>query len=254
VTDVPPITGAVLSAVGLGKTFGKKQALRDVGFRVAPGEIFGILGPNGAGKSTLIGILCGLLEPDSGRLEIFGRPFAQDRAAILGRMNIASPYASLPGQLTVWQNLSVYGELYAVERPAKRIGELLAAFGIAGQAHTLVRKLSSGQAGRVNLCKALLNCPDILLLDEPTVYLDPEIAAQTRALIARERESRGMTVVLTSHNLVEVEQLCDRVLVLSRGRAVALGSTLDVTRAILGESRAFAALDEVFGRLAPGEL
>jgi ABC-2 type transport system ATP-binding protein len=241
---------AVLNVAGLAKSFAGRPVIADVSFRVAKGEILGILGANGAGKSTLIGMISGLLAPDAGAVEIFGRRFAGNRAACLARMNLASPYAALPGALTVRQNLSIYAALYGVRQPGRRIDELLEQFGVAAQAGTRCAKLSSGQAIRVGLCKALLNRPDLLLLDEPTVYLDPEIAARARRLILREREARGMTILLTSHNLDEIDHLCDRVLLLDGGRAAALGSKLDVTRALLGQQREQASLGEVFARLA----
>ena len=245
----------VLRVAALTKRFGAKVAVDEVSFTAARGEILGILGPNGAGKSTVIGMLCGLLEPDAGSLEIFGRGFAKHRAASLARMNIASPYASLPGQLSPRQNLAIYADLYGVPHPSQRIAELLELFGVGGQtADTRVSKLSSGQVIRVSLCKALLNRPELLLLDEPTVYLDNEIATHTRNVILREREARGMTILLTSHNLAEIQHLCDRIVLLSRGRVVACGTALEVTRAVLGLERESAALAEVFSRAARGEI
>lgn len=250
-----PPADAVLRVAALAKRFGGKVAVEDVSFTASRGEILGILGPNGAGKSTIIGMLSGLLEPDAGSLEIFGRRFAGHRAATLARMNIASPYASLPGQLSARQNLAIYADLYGVPRPGQRIAELLELFGVAGPAADMrVSKLSSGQVIRVSLCKALLNRPELLLLDEPTVYLDNEIATQTRNVILRERQTRGMTILLTSHNLAEIQHLCDRIMLLSRGRVVACGTALEVTRAVLGLERESAALAEVFSRAARGEV
>lgn len=239
----------MLKVAALGKSFGKLRALDNVGFSVGEGEILGVLGANGAGKSTLISILAGLLEPDTGDVEIFQRRFRGHRASILAQMNIASPYASLPGQLTVRENLSIYAGLYGVRRPRPRIEELLRLFGISAQADTRFARLSSGQAVRANLCKALLNAPRLLLLDEPTVYLDPEIAIQARTQILRERDARGMAILLTSHNLLEIEHLCDRVLLLKNGSIAAYGTTLEVTRHFLGGQRKQAALDEVFAHL-----
>jgi ABC-2 type transport system ATP-binding protein len=239
----------VLEVSGLCKNFGQKRVLDQVGFSVGKGEILGILGPNGAGKSTLIGILSGLLEPDAGTVEIFGRGFRTHRTAILGRMNLASPYAALPRQLTVRQNLLIYGGLYGVRQPARRVSELLDKFGIADKADIRLSKLSSGQTARVGLCKALLNAPDLLLLDEPTVYMDQEIAARTRALILQERAARKMTILLTSHNLDEIEHLCDRILLLNHGRVAASGTKLEVTRAMLGGQRERPALSEVFSMM-----
>lgn len=242
----------ILRVSSLSKRFGEMLAIDNINFTVPRGEILGILGPNGAGKSTLIAMLTGLLEPDGGTIKIFGENLDGRRESILARMNVVSPYASLPGQLTVWQNLSVYADIYGVERANRRIAELLDLFGISSLASKRFSKLSSGQTIRVELCKALLNRPDLLLLDEPTVYLDNEIAARARGLILQERMQRGMTVIVTSHNIAEIEHLCDRVLLLNRGRIAACGTTLAVTRAILGAERERSALDEVFAHLSRG--
>jgi ABC-2 type transport system ATP-binding protein len=154
----------------------------------------------------------------------------------------------------VRQNLSIYADLYNVPRPRERIAHLLDLFGMVPHAEMRFQKLSSGQAVRACLCKALLNAPELLLLDEPTAYLDTEIAGRTRALLAEERASRGMTILLTSHNLAEIEELCDRVLLLTDGRLVAKGTALEVTRAILGRHRAQVALGEVFASMAKADL
>jgi ABC-2 type transport system ATP-binding protein len=241
---------AVVRAAALTKRFGAKLALDDVGVSAARGEILGILGPNGAGKSTLIAILCGLLEADAGSVDIFGQSLARNRAEILSRMNIASPYASLPGQLTVRQNLSIYADLYGVVWPRRRVAQLLEQFGMTAQADTRFSKLSSGQVIRACLCKALLNEPELLLLDEPTAYLDMEIAGRTREILLQERSARGMTIFLTSHNLAEVEQMCDRIVVLRNGRVAAQGTALDVTRAILGARQQSAALAQALSSVA----
>jgi ABC-2 type transport system ATP-binding protein len=243
VTDVVVVSS-------LTKWFGNRLAVDHVSFTVRQGEILGLLGPNGAGKSTVVNILTGLIEPDRGEIEIFGYRLSRDRAKVLGRMNIASPYASLPGQLTVRENLSVYAGLYGVPDAAHRIAELLELLGVGDEATTRLSKLSSGQVTRVGLCKALLNRPDLLLLDEPTVYLDTEIAARARSLILRERTERGMTIVLTSHDFTEIERMCDRVVFMDRGRIAAVGTPIEVTRAILGHGRERPALEEAFLRVA----
>jgi ABC-2 type transport system ATP-binding protein len=240
----------VVRADALSKRFGHKLALDRVSFTATRAEIVGILGPNGAGKSTLIAILSGLLEPDQGQVQILSKRMAQDRALILARMNLCSPYASLPGQLTVQQNLSFYGEVYGLQQPARRIAHLLETFGMVDYANTRFGKLSSGQAVRICLCKALLNKPELLLLDEPTAYLDSDVAGRVRSLLLKERDSSGMTILLTSHNLAEVEQLCDRIVLLAQGRVAAQGSALEVTRMILGEQRRHVALAEAFSHVA----
>jgi ABC-2 type transport system ATP-binding protein len=242
--------GAVVAVSALTKRFGEKLAVDAVSFSAAKGEIVGLLGPNGAGKSTLIGMLCGLVEPDAGEIEIFGWTYRRRRSQILARMNVTSPYASLPGQLTVRQNLSIYADLYGIEHPGRRIDELLELFGITQQANERYSRLSSGQSIRVSLCKALLNRPELLLLDEPTAYLDSEAAGRAREYILRERAVRGMTILLTSHNIAEIERLCDRIVLLAGGRVISSGAPREVTHAILGPDAPNAALGDVMVRLA----
>jgi len=224
----------ILDIQRLSKSFGSTVAVDDVSFGAEGGEILGLLGPNGAGKSTLVHMIAQLIAPDAGRIRLFGEVLATNRSKTARRMNIASPYAALPGRLTVRENLAVYAGLYGLRRPARRIADLLEEMGIAPLADVLVARLSSGQAVRAGLCKALLNEPELLLLDEPTAYLDPGIALRTRGLLRRHRDSRGMTILLTSHDLAEVEELCGRIVLLRRGRIAACGTPGEVARAVLG--------------------
>jgi ABC-2 type transport system ATP-binding protein len=213
----------VLSVSGLRKSYGAQVAVDDVSFHVAPREIVGLLGPNGAGKTTTINMILGVLEPGAGSIHIEGVNLARHRSRALDRTNFAAAYAPLPGNLTVAQNLRIFGLLYGVRGLAGRIDELLAEYELERFRHTRCGVLSSGEQSRVALAKAMLNRPRLLLLDEPTVSLDPAAARDVRARI-REFASRGPGGVLwTSHNMYEVESVCDRVLFLSHGRILLEG-------------------------------
>ena len=196
-------TAAMLPAVevdALGKRFGAVTAVDELSLTVRAGEIFGLAGPNGAGKSTVLHMLLGLITPDAGRIRIFGQEFPRDRHAILSRMNVASPYASLPGKLTVWENLTIYAGLYGVREPRQKIAALLALMGVEHLRDAVTSRLSSGETSRVNLCKALLNDPELLLLDEPTAYLDPQIAGRVRnVVLERPRRRRDSGLYLAQH-------------------------------------------------------
>jgi ABC-2 type transport system ATP-binding protein len=222
------VTSPAIEIRRLCKSFGDVRAVDDLSFSVAPGEIFGLLGPNGAGKTTTIQLLLGLTTPTSGEIRVLGLGMPAERLAILQRVNFSSAYISLPSNLTVRQNLRVFAGLYSVPKPQARIDRLLALFEVEESADRATGALSSGQLTRVNLCKAFLNDPEVLFLDEPTASLDPDIADKVRTTLAREQRERGMTIVYTSHNMREVEVLCDRVLFLSRGRAVAQGPPKEV--------------------------
>jgi ABC-2 type transport system ATP-binding protein len=205
-------------------------AVDGISFRVRRGELLGFLGPNGAGKTTTIAMLLGLIEPTAGSVRILGWPMPVCREAILSRVNFSSPYVALPYDLTVRENLTVFGHLYGVPDLAARIRRLGEVFGVA---HLLDRRtgaLSSGETARVNLVKALLNDPDVLFLDEPTAALDPEAADAVRALLLRLQRERGITVFYTSHNMREVERLSTRIIFLHRGRILADGPAEDVVR------------------------
>jgi ABC-2 type transport system ATP-binding protein len=213
----------VLSVERLAKSFGALQAVDDVSFHVSPGEIVGLLGPNGAGKTTTINMILGVLEPTAGRVVIQGVDLRTDRSAALASTNFAAVYAPLPGNLTVEQNLRVFGMLYAVENLSERIEKLLVIYDLQRFRRTKAGVLSSGEQTRLGLAKAMLNRPRLLLLDEPTASIDPSAARGIRAGIAGVVESGRCGVLWTSHNMVEVETVCDRVLFLSRGKIVLEG-------------------------------
>ena len=213
----------VLSVEGLRKNYGATIAVDGVTFDVRPGEIVGLLGPNGAGKTTTINMILGVLEPSAGAVYIEGLDVRRERSRALGRTNFAAVYAPLPGNLTVRQNLRVFGLIYGVARLSERIDELLAEFDLRAFGDAKCGVLSSGEQTRVALAKAMLNRPRLLLLDEPTASLDPSAARDIRARI-RDFAAGGESGVLwTSHNMYEVEEVCDRVLFLSKGRILLEG-------------------------------
>jgi len=234
----------------LTKRFGKFVAVDDVSFEVRPGEIVGLLGPNGAGKTTTIHMILGLISPSAGEVRIFGKPFNAHRQEILEQMNFTSPYVAFPGRLTVFENLMVFARMYNVREPRKKIVELARLFGIEEMIRKPFARLSSGETTRVGLCKALMNEPHLLLLDEPTAYLDPQIAAHVKGILLAMQRERGTTILYTSHNMAEVEKMCHRIIFMSHGRIIASGSPIEVTQTILNEDRDEPALEEVFLHVA----
>lgn len=209
----------------LRKEFGKFTAVHDLSFAVKKGEIVGLLGANGAGKTTTLHMLLGLTKPTSGTIRLFGRDIETDRVAILERVNFASSYVHLPYNLKVMENLIVFGHIYQVRNARDKILELLRLFEIEHLANKTSGMLSSGEQTRLNLCKALLNDPELLVLDEPTASLDPDLADKVRKVLKRVKEERGMTVVTTSHNMLDVAELCDRIIFMHAGGIVAEGSS-----------------------------
>jgi len=240
-----PPPPAILKVERLEKAFGAVKAVEGVSFHVAPGEIVGLLGPNGAGKTTTINMILGVLEPGSGRIEIDGVDLALDRSKALASTNFAAVYAPLPGNLTVEQNLRVFGMLYAVPDLKARIEKLLSVYDLLRYRRTKAGLLSSGEQTRLSLAKAMLNRPRLLLLDEPTASIDPSNARDIRAGIAKFVDNGHCGVLWTSHNMVEVEAVCDRVLFLSHGRIVLEGDPKT-----LPESHGAASLDDLFVNVA----
>jgi ABC-2 type transport system ATP-binding protein len=213
----------VLSVAQLRKEYGSITAVDGITFSIARHEIVGLLGPNGAGKTTTINMILGVLEPTAGMIVIEGIPLAGNHSAALARTNFAAVYAPLPGNLTVMENLRIFGMIYGVRKLSERIEELIAQFDLTAFRKTKCGVLSSGEQTRVSLAKAMLNKPDLLLLDEPTASLDPATAQDLRLKI-RECAKEGRAGVLwTSHNMYEVEGVCDRVLFMSRGRVLLEG-------------------------------
>ncbi len=214
---------AVLSIRDLRKTYASVTAVGGISFDVEPGEIVGLLGPNGAGKTTTIDILLGILAPTSGSVQIAGVDLAQERSRALAHTNFAAVYATLPGNLTVAENLRFFGMIYGVTRLTARIEELIRQFELERFRNVKTGVLSSGEQTRVSLAKALLNRPPLLLLDEPTASLDPATARDVRQLIRDFSSREGGGVLWTSHNMHEVEDVCGRVLFLSRGKILMEG-------------------------------
>ena len=217
---IPP----AISVEGLTKRYDATVAVDDVSFDVPAGRTLGLLGGNGAGKTTTIAMLLGLLIPTAGRITVLGHDMARDRFAALARMNFSSPYVSLPSRLTVAENLRVYGHLYGVPRLEQRIRALAGELDLLSLLDRPAGKLSAGQKTRVALAKSLINTPDVLLLDEPTASLDPDTGDMVRSWLERYRAESGCTVLLASHNMAEVERLCDDVVMLKGGRVVDHGA------------------------------
>ncbi len=231
------------------KRFGSFTALGGLTFTLGRGESLGLLGVNGAGKTTAMNLLLGLTTPTSGAVRVFGQNLWQHRVAILQRVNFSSAYTSLPANLLVWQNLLVFARLYRVPEPRRKIDGLLDLLDIAHLRKAVTGRLSSGEATRVSLAKALLNDPELLLLDEPTASLDPDIADRVRKLLRRLQREKGLTLLYTSHNMRDIEEVCDRILFLHAGKVLAEGDPEQVRTRFHRAS-----LEEVSIGVARGEL
>ena len=232
----------------LTKVFKSLKAVDSVSFSIFPGEILGLLGPNGAGKTTIIHMLIGLTTPTSGDIQVFGLDLRKRRKEIVQDVNFSSSYVSMPNSLSVKESLKVFARLYKTKKREKRIQELLEAFEIAGIEDKLVRNLSSGQQTRLNLAKALINDPKVLFLDEPTASLDPDIADKTRTLLQSIKKDRNISILYTSHNMKEMEEMSDRIIFLHKGQIIAEGQPREVIR-----SFGRANLEEVFLKVAREE-
>jgi len=213
-----PAGSAAIEVAHLVKLYKATRAVEDVSFRIARGSITGLLGGNGAGKTTTIAMIMGLVLPTSGRIQVLGCSMPEQSAEVLGRMNFESPYVDMPMRLTVRQNLTIFGRLYAVPNLRERIAKLAADLDLGDFLDRANGKLSAGQKTRVALAKALINQPELLLLDEPTASLDPDTADWIRRHLETYRKAHGATILLASHNMLEVERLCDRVIIMKRGR------------------------------------
>lgn len=208
----------------LTKRYGDVLAVNDISFSADTGATIGLLGGNGAGKTTTIAMLLGLLVPTSGSISILGHDMARDRFAALSRMNFSSPYVALPHRLTVAENMRVYGHLYNVAHLERRIGELAEELNLNAFLDRPAGQLSAGQKTRVALAKALINRPEVLLLDEPTASLDPDTGDMVRTWLERYQLESGCTILLASHNMAEVERLCTHVVMMKKGEVVDRGS------------------------------
>lgn len=217
---IPDMHDIAIKVGNLAKHFGDVVAVENLSFDARAGEIVGLLGGNGAGKTTTISMILGLLIPTSGTLEVLGADMLRHRYRVLSRINFSSPYVDLPKRLTSRENLMVYAKLYGVATPARRLAALAADLDIDGLLDRPFGELSSGQKTRVSLAKSLLNEPDLLLLDEPTASLDPDTADWVRTYLKDFQQKRGATILLASHNMAEVERLCDDVVMMKQGKIV----------------------------------
>ena len=222
------MSATIVDVRNLSKRFGDVVAVDRICFDLARGSTVGLLGGNGAGKTTTLGMLLGLLLPSSGEIRIFGEDMVRHRYRVLPLINFSSPYVDLPHRLTVRENLLVYGHLYGVSQIKSRINQLASDFDLTGFLDRPAGKLSAGQKTRASLAKALLNKPRLLLLDEPTVSMDPDTADVIRGYLEDYQRETGATILLASHNMSEVERLCSDVLVLRAGRIVARGTPSDL--------------------------
>ena len=213
-----------ITVTNLTKRYTATLAVDNISFTLPRGGVLGLLGGNGAGKTTTISMLLGLLVPTSGRINVLGHDMAKKRFAALGRMNFSSPYISLPSRLSVIENLTVYGHLYNVPKLSRRIDELAEQFNLGSLLRRPAGELSAGQKTRVALAKSFINKPDLLLLDEPTASLDPDTGDFVRTSLERYRRENNAAILLASHNMAEVERLCDHVLMMKAGAIVDRGT------------------------------
>lgn len=235
----------VLEVRNLTKTFGDFTAVNGISFALQPGEILGVLGPNGAGKTTTMHMLLGLITPTSGTISMFGMDLETHRETILQQVNFSSTYMSMPQSLTVEENLWVVARLYGLPDVQRKIDDIVKKLEMGEFRHKVTRKLSSGQMTRLTLAKAFLTEPKILFLDEPTASLDPDIAHKIRALLKGEQRVSGLSVLYTSHNMREMEEMSDRIIFLQKGNLVAEGTAAQIVSRF-GQTD----LEDVFLKLA----
>lgn len=216
----------------LKKEFNGFMAVDDISFNIKKGEILGFLGPNGAGKTTTIMMLLGLTRPTSGEIKIFGMDLEKERQKILQKVNFSSAYTTFSGRLTLEEYLLVMANLYEVKNQKEKIKSLLEAFELYDLRKELAQNLSSGQGTRLSLCKAFLNDPDLLFLDEPTASLDPDIAKKVREYLYKIRSEKNISMLFTSHDMQEITEMCDRVIFLQNGKIVASDTPLNLTKLV----------------------
>jgi len=219
-----------IEVINLSKSYGVKEAVKNINFKIAENEIIGLLGPNGCGKTTTIGMLLGLLKPTKGDVLINGMRIEENRINILKRINFISPYIELPKKLTVKQNLIVYGKLYNVTNIYSRIEYLANKLRLENLLNRITGELSSGQKNRVSLAKALINDPGVLLLDEPTASLDPEIGDFVRTFLEDYKKEKKISILLASHNMSEVTRLCSSILMMKDGVVIDEGKPKDLIK------------------------
>ena len=222
------MSGIAIEINNLYKQYRNTLAVKNIDFKINKGEIIGLLGPNGCGKSNTIGMMLGLIKPTSGTVVINGQNIENNRTKLLEKMNFISPYVELPKKLTVEENLKVYGRLYGVKNLKDKIYNLMKKLNLTQFITRKTGELSSGQKNRVSLAKALINDPEILLLDEPTASLDPDVGDYIRKIIEDFATNKGTTILLASHNMNEVERLCDEVMMMKNGEIIDKGKSIDL--------------------------
>jgi len=241
------VAEVILEIDGVIKKFDDFTAVDGVSFNVHAGETVGLLGVNGAGKTTLMNMILGLTTPSGGTIRAFGMDLQKHRLEILQRSNFCTTYATLPGNLKVRSNLEIFARLYSVPKPKEKVAQLLELLEITKLAEKSTGQLSAGESTRVNLAKALLNDPDLLLLDEPTASLDPDIADKVRKLVRHVQRERHPAILYTSHNMRDIEEVCDRVLFLHAGKILAAGTPDEITKHFQEDD-----LEDVFIKIARG--
>lgn len=240
----------ILEVKNLVKKFGNFTAVDGISFSVKEGEILGFLGPNGAGKSTTINCLLGVVEKDNGEVKMFGKDVSKNRTTVMKNVNYCSAEYVLPWNLTLYENLLVYAYFYEVTSPKKRVMEVIEALDMMDFKKRNIRSLSFGQRARANLCKALLNKPKLLLLDEPMASMDPDVVDRGIRLIKKIQKEEKMTILYTSHNMWEIEQVATEVVFINHGKIIAQGSPLELTRQELALEAKEPNLREVFIQLS----
>jgi ABC-2 type transport system ATP-binding protein len=244
--SAPPDTREIiLEARELTREFDGVRALDRFSFQLHRGEVLGLLGANGAGKTTAMNCLLGLTLPTGGELYAFSMELQRHRIEILRRANFSSAYTALPGNLLVGQNLLVFAKIYGVREPKKKIAELMELLEISHLAKRVTGQLSAGESTRVNLVKAFLNDPELLMLDEPTASLDPDIADKVRKVVRKVQRERNIGILYTSHNMRDIEEVCDRVIFLHKGRIVCEGTPSEIVARSSSSS-----LEDVFIKIA----
>mgnify|MGYP003956129015 CR=1 FL=1 len=219
-----------VEVINLKKSYGSKEAVRNVNFKIKENQITGLLGPNGCGKTTTIGMILGLLKPSGGEIKINGMKIEENRINILQKINFISPYIELPKKLTVKQNLNVYGKLYGIKNPKIRIDYLVNKLRLEDLLNRVTGELSSGQKNRISLAKALINDPCMLLLDEPTASLDPEIGDFVRTFLENYIKEKKISILLASHNMSEVTRLCSSILMMKEGVIIDRGNPKELIK------------------------
>lgn len=214
----------IVEVKNLRKNYGEKEAVKSISFKINENEILGLLGPNGSGKTTTIGMMLGLLKPTSGDILIEGEKIEENRIEILKKINFISPYIELPKKLTVKQNLIVFGKLYKIKKLEQRIDYLTSKLRLEDILNRITGELSSGQKNRASLAKSLINDPKVLLLDEPTASLDPEIGDFIRSFLEKYKKEKKISILLASHNMNEVTRLCKSILMMKDGKLIDSGN------------------------------